>query len=76
VRALLPQIELIEPEQVEPIRQALSQLQLAFVRAGGGGAQAAVPQADPGAAASGPQAPASEGPGPAQQSGRLWIPGQ
>ncbi len=76
VRALMPQIERVVPEQAEPIRQALSQLQLGFVRAGGGAAQEASVQSEPGAAASGPQVPATEGPGPAQQSGRLWIPGQ
>lgn len=68
VRALLPQIELIAPEQVEPIRQALSQLQLGFVRAGGGGGvQPTTPTA--------PAAPAAPAP-TAQQSGRLWVPGQ
>src|SRR6202044_2296245 len=36
VRALMPQIEQIAPEQVEPIRQALSQLQMAFVQGSGG----------------------------------------
>src|SRR5579859_7883791 len=35
VRALLPLVEQIAPEQVAPIRDALSQLQLAFVRIGG-----------------------------------------
>jgi hypothetical protein len=76
VRALMPQIELVAPDQVEPIRQALSQLQLGFVRAGGGSAYEAPAEAEPGAAASGPRPPAPEGPGPAQQSGRLWLPGQ
>jgi hypothetical protein len=32
VRALLPVIERIAPEQLQPIREALSQLQLAFVQ--------------------------------------------
>lgn len=65
VRALLPQIELVAPEQVEPIKQALSQLQLAYVRAGGGGGgQEATP------------APAPAPVPTAQQSGRLWVPGQ
>ncbi len=35
VRAQLPLIERVAPEQVEPIRDALSQLQLAYVRIGG-----------------------------------------
>jgi hypothetical protein len=35
VRALLPVVELILPEQAGPIRDAVSQLQLAFVKIGG-----------------------------------------
>src|SRR5947209_15316740 len=35
VRALLPLVERLAPEQIGPIREALSQLQLAFVRIGG-----------------------------------------
>jgi hypothetical protein len=66
VRALLPQIELIAPEQIEPIRQALSQLQLAYVRAGGGG----------GVGGGGQEAPPAPPTPTAQQSGRLWVPGQ
>ncbi len=37
VRALMPQIEQIAPQQVAPIRDAVSQLQMAFVQAQGGG---------------------------------------
>ena len=85
VRSLLPLVEEVAAEQAAPIRDALSQLQLAFVRIGG---EAGAPQ-------SGEEAPAPEGggaggapaqpppaepkpgePGPAQRSGRLWIPGQ
>jgi hypothetical protein len=86
VRALLPMLEQSAPQQVSQIREALSQLQLAFVKIGGQPA-APGPQA-PGDSASGsgeepaagdepqPERPASEEPGPAQRSGRLWIPGQ
>jgi hypothetical protein len=94
IRGLLPVIEPIAPEQIAPIRQALSQLQMAFVRIGGApipeGAQPAAPAtpaaAPPASAAPASAAPASAAPapepskpgdpGPAQQSGRLWIPGQ
>ncbi len=96
VRAMLPMIEQIAPQQVKPIKDALSQLQLAFVRIGGqAGAAEAQPEsaaqapgtpADPAAQAPGPGAQApppsggpeapAEGAGPAQRSGRLWIPGQ
>ena len=139
VRALMPLVEPIAPDQVSQIRQALSQLQLAFVRIGGAagpgdqplagaGATAAGAPASgmatspsgaatpppgaatparggtapaPGRAAPGPgpaggdggQAPGGPGggdpgpadsdqapikpgePGPAQRSGRLWVPG-
>jgi hypothetical protein len=74
-RALLP---LIEPQlgpDGKAIRDALSQLQMAYVQltgshaAGGEGGQP--PSGDEGAPGEQPQAP-----GPAQASGRLWVPGQ
>lgn len=101
VRALMPQIEQIAPQQLEPIRDALSQLQMAFVQAQGGdagpaaataGAAAGAPGAarsdgpapaagDPAQPSGAEQTPGSDGqtpgePGPAQRSGRLWVPGQ
>jgi hypothetical protein len=96
IRALLPLIEGAAPEQAGPIRDALSQLQLAFVRVGGPAGSGIVGQPPPpGAPGAGPvrparAAPADPGPdrgagepppkpgdgGPAQRSGRLWIPGQ
>jgi hypothetical protein len=131
VRALLPLLERSAPTQAGQIRDALSQLQLAFVRLGGSpGAQGEQPSgaaepgvaepgaaepgvaepgvAEPGAAEpDGPAAPAAAGAGPApgaagtgpapgpqgpgqppgeepkpgeggpaQRSGRLWVPGQ
>jgi hypothetical protein len=94
VRALMPQIEQIAPEQVAPIREAVSQLQIAFLQARGGapegataGAPAEAPTAAPGAAGvPGAEPPAEQQPpaagqnqaegGPAQRSGRLWVPGQ
>ena len=106
IRALTPLLERAAPEQIGPIRDALSQLQLAFVRIGGsqqraaaggeskdqpgpgedpGGGQLAEPAApgtgasrgEPGATGSGePQSPRPGEPGPAQRSGRLWVPGQ
>ncbi|HEU4701459.1 MAG TPA: DUF1844 domain-containing protein [Conexibacter sp.] len=75
VRALLPLVEqALGAEQARPIRDALTQLQMAYVRA--------VSAAEPGAEAPGaPPTPDAreqpgEGPGPAQRSGRLWVPGQ
>lgn len=92
IRALLPMIEQAAPQQVSPIREALSQLQLAYVKIGGappgaGGeppppdTQSAPPPPDTQSAppASGPEQPPAGKPGeagPAQRSGRLWVPGQ
>lgn len=76
VRALLPLVEQsLGAEQTRPIRDALTQLQMAYVQAVGAaeeGAESAEPAAEPSAE----PAPRPEGPGPAQRSGRLWVPGQ
>jgi hypothetical protein len=93
VRALMPQIEQIAPQQVAPLRDAVSQLQMAFVQAQGGapGDTAGAPDGGTQAHAEAPaesqaagdesQAAGDEpqnpdGQGPAQRSGRLWVPGQ
>jgi hypothetical protein len=75
VRAVLPLLERTAPQQVPQIRDALSQLQLAFVKLGG----AAGPAPDGPPTAAEPPEPEPSKPGeagPAQKSGRLWIPGQ
>ncbi|HKG04216.1 MAG TPA: DUF1844 domain-containing protein [Conexibacter sp.] len=76
VRALMPLVEqALGAEQARPIRDALSQLQMAYVRAvGDSGADAPDRPAAPEQQASS-EHPA-EGTGPAQRSGRLWVPGQ
>jgi hypothetical protein len=82
VRALLPIVEQRHPEQSRALRDMLSQLQLAYARLGPGGSgapEAAPTGTGPEAPAPGPQEPAAGDPGqagPAQRSGRLWIPGQ
>ena len=67
-RSLLPIVEAELGPDADQIRQAISQLQMAFVQiqGGGEGADAAAEQttSEPGGA------------GPAQSSGRLWVPGQ
>jgi len=74
VRALLPLLEEIAPDQAPAIRDALSQLQLAYARTRGGAPGGSGPA--PGEPAP-PRPPAEpEPPGPAPGSGRLWIPGQ
>lgn len=121
VRALVPVLERVAPEQARQVRDALSQVQLAYVRIGGQAAGAGAgagaasasgtgePGAAPGEGARAPgagqapaagvpgaapseagtaagearrepdPAPAAEPPkpgepGPAQRSGRLWVP--
>ncbi|MDQ6835844.1 MAG: hypothetical protein M3016_06610 [Actinomycetota bacterium] len=108
IRAQMPMIEQSAGPQAGQIRDALSQLQLAFVRlgapAGAGEAGAPAPpgpggqpgpgeHSGPGGGPGGPPRPPQPGqsppgsepaspeqnpdePGPAQRSGRLWIPGQ
>jgi len=95
VRALLPMVEEVAPEQVTAIKQALAQLQLAYVRIGGGPFEAPPPASQAGAGSASPTPTAAGGPtgqepaapqppappkpgeaGPAQRSGRLWVPGE
>jgi hypothetical protein len=72
-RALLPLLEPVHGEHLGPVREALSRLQMAYVQKTGGEAPPAGGETPPGA---GEQPPGEEGPGPAQSSGRLWVPGQ
>jgi hypothetical protein len=92
VRALMPILERCSASEVGPLRDALSQLQMAYAReaprpapgqtpageapaapgAGTGSASGAPPGPAPGA----PQPGQSRRPGPAESSGRLWVPGR
>jgi hypothetical protein len=66
-RALLPLLEGRHGEQLGQVREALARLQMAYVQLSGG----------PPPAPEGPDAPPEQpGTGPAQSSGRLWVPGQ
>ncbi len=84
VRALLDILERrIPPQELRSLRDALSQLQMAYAReVQSAEAPAAQPSGGPGAAPASPgkQAPAEgedQGPaGPAESSGRLWVPGR
>jgi len=71
-RAILPLVEQRHADQLGPVRDTLSQLQMAYsqLRQGGGGA----PPSGEGGGGEPPKQP--EGPGPGQSSGRLWVPGQ
>jgi hypothetical protein len=80
VRALMGILERREPENLRPLRDALSQLQMAYAREAGASAPAADPSPAQAPPATEPEAPAAgegpAGPGPAQSSGRLWVPGR
>ncbi len=98
IRALLPVLEQAAPAQIGAIRDAVSQLQLAFVRIGGQAPGAEIPESGAAAGSGGgagagpgsgsgpgpsggpaappePEPPKPGEPGPAQRSGRLWVPG-
>jgi hypothetical protein len=90
VRALLPQVEPVLGPDARQIRDAVSRLQMEYARlSSAGGAEVPEGQPAPGGAApegaapegeaapeGGQQPPEPEGPGPAQSSGRLWVPGR
>jgi hypothetical protein len=85
VRALLPQVEPVLGPDAHQIRDAVSRLQMEYARlAGAGGAPASEggegdeggePQGEP-APEGAQQQPKPGDPGPAQSSGRLWVPGR
>ena len=62
-RAILPLIEARHAQELAPVKDALSRLQMAYVQLSGGAAKP-------------PAEPKDKGAGPAQSSGRLWVPGQ
>jgi hypothetical protein len=66
VRRLAPLIEAIAPEQAKPLKDALSQLQMAYVQIGGGGTLKLTEEAPQGQPVSS-QTPAA--------ASRLWVPG-
>jgi hypothetical protein len=71
-RALLGLIEGDLGPDAAAIRDALSQLQMAYAQLAGGAPAGGAP----GGPAPTGEAPKDDGPGPAQSSGRLWVPGQ
>jgi hypothetical protein len=80
-RALMPLLEARHGDQLGQVRETLSQLQLIYAQQAGGAGR---PEGDDEAPAGDDaphgaqdrEPPQPEGPGPAQSSGRLWIPGQ
>ncbi len=86
VRGMMPVLERVAPSDIGQLRGALSQLQMAYATeaaapdAGGTppGAtspQAAPPDATPAGGGAGEPDKEAPAPGPAQSSGRLWVPG-
>ena len=74
-RAILPLVEQRHADQLGPVRDTLSQLQMAYtqLRGQGGGE----PGDEGGGGGTPPQEPKRPaGPGAALSSGRLWVPGQ
>lgn len=71
IRALVPILERgAAAETLGPLRDAISALQMEYAKLASAPASSAAPPTE-----SGEQAPPGEGPGPAQASGRLWVPG-
>jgi hypothetical protein len=67
-RALLPVLEPRHGDKLGPVRDTLSRLQMFYAQAAGQGAPSPPPEEAP--------APKPGEAGPAQSSGRLWVPGQ
>jgi hypothetical protein len=85
VRALLPQVEPVLGPDAHQIRDAVSRLQMEYARLAGAGAAPASEGGEGGEGGEPQGEPAPEGaqeqpkpgdPGPAQSSGRLWVPGR
>jgi hypothetical protein len=66
-RALFPLLEAKHGEQLAPVKDALSRLQMAYVQLSGG---------NPEDSSSAPEPKKPDAPAPGQSSGRLWVPGQ
>ena len=84
-RALIPLLDERHGEQLGPVKDMVAQLQMAYAQRSGGGAAGEArggPEGGSGGAASAGAGPGSapggdaSGPGEAQRSGRLWVPGQ
>jgi hypothetical protein len=76
VRALLPLVEPALGPDGRQIRDAVSRLQMEYARLAGAGAPQAGPEQPAPEGEQQEQSPKPEGPGPAESSGRLWVPGR
>ena len=75
VRALRPLVEPSLGPDARQIRDAVSRLQMEYARLAGGATQEPE-QPEPPASEAEQEPPKREGPGPAESSGRLWVPGR
>jgi hypothetical protein len=76
-RAILPLVEQRHSDQLGPVRDTLSQLQIAYTQLRkGAGAEGGEPPSGGGEGGGGEPPKKPDGPGPGQASGRLWVPGQ
>lgn len=69
-KALMPILERRSPQEMGPLRDALAQLQIAYAKEASAKPASQPPQP------SQPRQQDTSRPGPAQASGRLWVPGQ
>jgi hypothetical protein len=78
VRALLPLVEPALGPDARQIRDAVSRLQMEYARLAGGATAPTAPAEgeQPPPEGGEQQPPKEEGPGPAESSGRLWVPGR
>jgi hypothetical protein len=79
IRALLPLVEPALGPDGREVRDALSRLQMEYARLASAGAPQAgeeQPGGEPAAPDTPQEDPKREGPGPAEASGRLWVPGR
>jgi len=74
-RAIMPLVESRHADKLGPVRDTLSQLQIAYAQLKQA-APAAPAGEKPAAAAEQAEPPQPGQAGPAQKSGRLWVPGQ
>ena len=75
-RALMPLLEPRHHDQLGPVRDTLSQLQVAYSQLSRQAPAEGEPGDDEKGAPEQQEPPKAGDPGPAQQSGRLWVPGQ
>jgi hypothetical protein len=76
IRALLPLVEPALGPEAGQIRDAVSRLQMEYARLAGQGAPTDGGDESPPEGGGEQEPPKPEGPGPAESSGRLWVPGR